>query len=85
MRGISQAREGNERGKGNPYGDVERACRHWNITPEEYLSCPECYPLPPRGTGLSTNGEDGIGVGLACLFAGLATAMVVVVWKATKK
>ena len=82
---ISQAREGEARGRGIPRDTTERACNHYGITPEEYLACPECYPLPPRGTGLTTNREGGIGIGLACLFVGLATAMVVVVWKATKK
>ena len=47
---IGQARE--DRGKGIPYTNIERACRHWNITPEQYLVCPGCYPLPDRGAGL---------------------------------
>jgi len=49
---VPGAREAEERGKGTPLTDLERACRHYGITEEEYLSCPECYPLPPRGTGL---------------------------------
>lgn len=49
---IGQARQGEERGRGNPYGDAERACRHWGISPEQYLACPGCYPLPDRGAGL---------------------------------
>jgi len=50
---IRQAREGEERGRGVPLIDVERACRHYNITKEEYFAHPERYPLPERGTGLS--------------------------------
>jgi len=54
MRGrISQAREDDERGRGQRLEDVDRACRHYGISPEEYNSCPECYPLPDRGTGLT--------------------------------
>jgi len=51
-RTIGQAREGEERGKGIPYRDIDRACRHWGISPEQYLACPDCYPLPDRGAGL---------------------------------
>jgi hypothetical protein len=29
---------------------VERACSHYNITPEEYNANPEKYPLPPTGS-----------------------------------
>jgi len=54
MRG--QAREGEGRGKGEPLVDADRACRHYDITPEQYWACPSCYPLPDRGTGLSSNG-----------------------------
>jgi len=50
-----QARE--ERGKGVPLTDSERAARHYDISVEEYLDNPELYPLPERGTGLA-----GIGV-----------------------
>jgi len=51
---VGQAREGEERGKGIPLEDIERACRHHDISREEYLACPQCYPLPGRGTGLSS-------------------------------
>jgi len=51
-RKVRQAKEAEERGKGIPLSDIERACRHYNITKEEYLACPDCYPLPDRGTGL---------------------------------
>jgi len=51
-RAIGQAREGEERGKGIPLDDAQRAARHYNISPEEYLACPGCYPLPDRGAGL---------------------------------
>jgi len=47
---IGQARP--DRGKGVPLDDAQRAARHYNISPEEYLDCPGCYPLPPRGAGL---------------------------------
>lgn len=49
MRG--QARE--ERGKGVPLFDIDRACRHYGITPKEYWAHPEAYPLPDRGAGLT--------------------------------
>lgn len=49
-RTIGQARE--ERGRGIPYTDIQRACRHYGISPEQYLACPQCYPLPDRGAGL---------------------------------
>ena len=49
-RTIRQARE--ERGRGIPLDDGQRAARHYGITPEEYLACPRCYPLPERGAGL---------------------------------
>ena len=54
MRGrdIRQARQGPERGRGVRREDIERAMRHYNIDEAEYLRCPSCYPLPPRGTGL---------------------------------
>lgn len=50
--GRGRAREDEERGKGQPLDDAERACRHYGITPEEYCAHPEQYPLPERGTGL---------------------------------
>lgn len=49
-RGIRQARE--ERGKGIPLNDLQRAARHYGVTEDEVLRNPEKYPLPPRGTGL---------------------------------
>ena len=51
-REVGQARWGDERGRGLPLLDIKRACRHYRITEEEFFRCPECYPLPPRGTGL---------------------------------
>jgi hypothetical protein len=60
MRGhISQAREGEERGRGIPLSTVERACRHYGITPEQYLANPEAYPLPERGAGLQGGNMRG--------------------------
>lgn len=50
---AGQAREGEERGRGLPYSDVQRACRHYGIDEMEYYRHPERYPLPERGTGLS--------------------------------
>ena len=55
-RPVSQAREGEERGRGIPLDDIQRACQHYGITEEEYCTHPEAYPLPDRGTGL-TGGE----------------------------
>jgi hypothetical protein len=52
-RPVSQAREGEERGRGIPLNDIERACRHYGITEDEYCAHPEAYPLPDRGTGLT--------------------------------
>jgi len=43
--GISQAREGSERGRGIPRSNQERAERHESLYPGT--------PLPERGTGLS--------------------------------
>jgi len=51
-RGFGQARQNEERGKGIPRENIERAMRHYGITPEQYLTCPDCYPLPDRGAGL---------------------------------
>lgn len=39
-------------GSGVPRTDAERAMNHYGITFDEYIACPQCYPLPPRGTGL---------------------------------
>jgi len=50
-----QARE--ERGKGVPLTDPERAARHYDISVEEYLDNPDLYPLPERGTGLAGIGQ----------------------------
>ena len=36
--------------QGVPKTDTERACAHYNITPEEYEANPEKYPLPVPGT-----------------------------------
>jgi len=32
---VGQAREGEERGKGIPLEDIERACRHYRIKPRK--------------------------------------------------
>jgi hypothetical protein len=48
----SRARQDEERGQGEPLDNVERACRHYGITPEQYYAHPEHYPLPERGSGL---------------------------------
>lgn len=37
---------------GAPRSNMERAMNHYGITKNQYMSCPECYPLPARGTGL---------------------------------
>jgi len=50
---IGQAREGQERGRGIPLDDLQRAVRHYGVPEDEILRHPELYPLPPRGTGLS--------------------------------
>ena len=47
---IGQARP--NRGEGIPLDNAQRAARHYNISPEQYLVCPGCYPLPDRGAGL---------------------------------
>lgn len=73
-----RARE--DRGQGQPLGDVERACRHYNITEEEYCAHPERYPLPQRGTGL-TSGNLVTGLGIV----GLIFAVSIVVAVATTK
>ena len=49
---IGQAREGEDRGRGIPLDDLQRAARHYGVTEDEILRYPECYPLPPRGYGL---------------------------------
>jgi len=46
---ISQAREGEERGRGLPRSNQERAARHESLFPGT--------PLPPRGTGLGISQE----------------------------
>jgi len=79
MRGISQARQ--DRGKGEPLVDVDRACRHYGITPQQYWACPSCYPLPDRGTGLSSNGAGVhwptvLAISAASLLVGLIIAKV---------
>jgi len=51
-RAIGQARQGEERGKGIPLDDLQRAARHYGVTEDEVLACPDCYPVPERGTGL---------------------------------
>jgi len=81
MRGISQAREGQDRGRGEPLVDVDRACRHYDITPEQYQVCPSCYPLPERGTGLSSGFNEVpwatvLAISVASLVVGLIVAKV---------
>lgn len=43
------------RNGGVPRTDMERAMNHYSISPEQYMTCPQCYPLPPRGTGIYRN------------------------------
>jgi len=54
---LNQAREGEERGRGIPRTDFERAITHYGITEEEYCAHPDWYPLPERGYGLTTGNE----------------------------
>lgn len=42
---------------GIPKSDAERAMNHYGVGLDEYLACPECYPLPPRGMGLNRTGR----------------------------
>jgi hypothetical protein len=44
--------EGISQRYGIPRTDIERAMNHYGITEVEYLSHPECYPLPARGARL---------------------------------
>ena len=74
MRGIGQARE--ERGKGVPLTDVERACRHYEITPGEYWANPEAYPLPDRGTGLPISQGTYSFIAPIIVFGSLASLIV---------
>jgi hypothetical protein len=37
---------------GIPKDDIQRAMTHYGITAEEYLSNPQMYPLPGRGSGI---------------------------------
>lgn len=57
MRGIRQARQNEERGKGIPLSDIERVMRHYNIdraTAEYWLTVhPLDVLLPERGYGLT--------------------------------
>lgn len=82
MRGrLSQAREGQERGKGEPLFDIDRACRHYGITPEQYWLCPSCYPLPERGTGLSSGFDEVpwatvLAISVASLVVGLILSKI---------
>lgn len=59
-----------ERGDGIPRSDVERAVSHYGITEAQYCANPEAYPLPSRGTGLTTGaaaGNPGTTLGLGTL------------------
>jgi len=49
---VSPYLELGEGGYGRPRSDIERAMAHYGITEGEYLTHPERYPLPERGTGL---------------------------------
>jgi len=70
-----QARE--ERGKGVPLTDAERACRHYGITPEEYWAHPESYPLPDRGAGLTRISQGPYSfIAPIIIFGSLATFIV---------
>jgi hypothetical protein len=55
------AREGQERGKGIPFQDVERVMRHYGIDEETARYWLTIHPvdilLPERGTGLSIGVE----------------------------
>ena len=52
---------------GNPRTDAERAMNHYGITEDEYLTNPDDYPLPARG---SRSGVDsGIGWILIAILA----------------
>ncbi|MBU0847035.1 hypothetical protein KKH23_07565 [Patescibacteria group bacterium] len=75
MRSIKQARE--DRGKGDPLNDAERACRHYSITPEEYWADPVAYPLPDRGTGLTGISQGTYSfIAPVIIFGSLATFIV---------
>ena len=76
---AGEARE--DRGRGNPLSDTERACRHYNISEEEYLSDPDSYPLPKRGTGLTSGNSIVSGLGIV----GLVLAVSGVIGLAIKK
>ena len=70
---AGRARE--ERGRGIPLNDAERAARHYGVTPEQYLRCPECYPLPERGTGLTSGSSVMDGLAIVGLVLGVSAAI----------
>lgn len=74
-----RARE--ERGQGQPLDDVSRACRHYNITEEEYCAHPEQYPLPERGTGLTSGNSVMTGALIVSLVLGVSLAIAVATTK----
>lgn len=68
------AREDEERGRGIPRSEEERAARHEELYPGT--------PLPPRGTGLSGEGPSG---GQIAAIAGLAVFGLLVIAIAAKR
>ena len=72
-----KARE--DRGRGNPLNDAERAARHYNIPEEEYLADPDAYPLPARGTGLTSGSGFANGVLVLGLVFGVSAAIALAV------
>jgi len=72
-----KARE--DRGRGNPLNDAERAARHYNISIDEYLADPDSYPLPARGTGLTSGSGVASGLGVVGLIFGVSAAIALAV------
>lgn len=48
---------------GIPRSDIERAVNHYGITEAQYCANPDAYPLPARGSGLTTGEASGSGLG----------------------
>ena len=76
---AGRARE--DRGRGNPLNDAERAARHYNIDPEEYLADPGAYPLPARGTGLTSGSDVMNGVLVVGLVLGVSASIALLINK----
>jgi len=72
-----KARE--DRGRGNPLNDAERAARHYNIPEEEYLADPGAYPLPARGTGLTSGSDFMNGALVVGLALGVSAAIALLI------